>query len=53
LESYFLDAPPKSWKDSNASLKVKIVEEKRVGVMFVGSQHFGGKKGMLEYQDGD
>jgi hypothetical protein len=44
--------PPHSLKDSNVSLKMKTME-KRVGVMVPGSQHFGGKKGALEFGDGD
>jgi hypothetical protein len=40
-------------KVSNAISKVKIMGQKGVRVMFPGSQHFGGKKGVLELWDGD
>jgi hypothetical protein len=30
------------------SLKVKTTKEEKVGIMLLGSQHFAGKKGMLE-----
>jgi hypothetical protein len=41
-----VDTPPNSLKDSNVNLKMKIIERVKVR-----SQHFGGKKGMLELQD--
>jgi hypothetical protein len=47
------DAPPKSLKDSNASLKVKTTKEEGVRVCFLSSQHFWGKKGVLKLWDGD
>jgi hypothetical protein len=40
-------------KDSNVSSKVKITKEKGIGVTLPNSQHFGGKKGVLEFWDGD
>jgi hypothetical protein len=45
--------PPHSLKDSNENPKVKIAEEERIGITFLGSQHFRGKRGMLELRDGD
>jgi len=49
------DAPPNSLKDSNACLKVKTMEEEGVGVcsLTCNISRGGGKKGMLELQDGD
>jgi hypothetical protein len=44
-----VDAPPNFLKDSNASLKIKITKE-GIGVH---SQHFDGKKGMLELWGAD
>jgi hypothetical protein len=40
-------------KVSNAILKVKTMGQKGVGVMFLGSQHFESKKGVLELWNGD
>jgi hypothetical protein len=32
---------------------MKIMEEKGIGVIHLGSQHFGGKKGVLKFRDGN
>ncbi len=48
-----MHTPPHSLKDSNENLKVKIAEEERIENTFLGSQHFGGKRGVLELWDGD
>jgi hypothetical protein len=32
---------------------MKTTKEKGIGVMLLGSQRFGGKKGMLKFRDGD
>jgi hypothetical protein len=32
---------------------MKIMEEKGIGVIPLGSQHFEGKKGVLKLRDGD
>jgi hypothetical protein len=47
------DAPPNSLKNSNVNLKVKIAKKKESWGTFLSSQHFGGKRGMLELWDGD
>lgn len=48
-----MHTPPHSLKDSNENRKVKIAEEKRIGNTFLGSQHLGGKRGVLEFRNGD
>jgi hypothetical protein len=47
------DAPPHSLKDSNVSSKMKITKEKRVRVTLPSLQHFEGKRGVLEFSNGD
>jgi hypothetical protein len=42
-----VDAPPNFLKDSNANIKMKTTKER----VRVRSQHFGGKRGMLELRD--
>jgi len=46
------DTPPNSLKDSDANSKVKTIEE-GVRVRFLTCSTSGGKRGMLEFQDGD
>ncbi len=46
-----IDAPSNSLKDSNVSRKVKTTK-KRVWGTLLNLQHFKGKRGMLELQDG-
>jgi hypothetical protein len=42
------DTFPKSFTDSIANPKTKIMEKKKILGMFFNSQHFEGKKNMLE-----
>ncbi len=46
-----INAPPNSLKNSNVGPKVKTTKKKSWG-MLLNSQHFKGKRGMLELQDG-
>jgi hypothetical protein len=46
------DAPPNSLKYSNASLKVETLKE-GVGVRSLAQNTWGGKRGVLEFWDGD
>jgi len=48
-----VDAPPNSLKDSNASSKGENNTIRKSWGMFLNLQHFGVKKGVLEFQDGD
>jgi hypothetical protein len=47
------NAPPNSSKDSNVNLKVKNNGRRRNWDALPNLQHFRGKRGVLELQDGD
>jgi len=47
-----IDAPPHSLRDSNVNSKMKTTKEK-IGVIILSSQHFKGKRGVLELWNGD
>jgi hypothetical protein len=42
---------PNSWKDSNASPKMKTTKEKKVGARSLTRKNFEGKRGALEFWD--
>ncbi len=52
INMYF-DAPPNSLKDPYANPKVKTMKDERIGVSSLVHNTLGGKKGVLELQDGD
>ncbi len=52
INMYF-DAPPNSLKDPDASPKVKTTKDEGIGVRSLARTTLGGKRGVLELQDGD